>query len=162
MMEEVAQALARLGQRERFTGARELVLCDEVGRHLVYKSLRDRYKAALEGAELRDLRFHDLRHTFGTHAIRHADPREVMEWMGHADLATTQKYLAYKPRGDAARRLSAAFRGDAGVPRREPDHGAPARADPRRSASGPRRGLRRHPRAVRPPINKPDTEEAAH
>jgi hypothetical protein len=36
MMEEVAQALARLGQRERFTGARELVFGDEVGRHLVY------------------------------------------------------------------------------------------------------------------------------
>jgi len=112
MMEEVARVLARLGQRERFTGARELVFCDEIGRHLVYKSLSDRYKSALDRAELRRLRFHDLRHTFGTHAIRHADPREVMEWMGHADLATTQKYLAYKPRGDAARRLSAAFRGD--------------------------------------------------
>ncbi|MGH7314714.1 MAG: tyrosine-type recombinase/integrase [Candidatus Rokuibacteriota bacterium] len=58
---------------------------------------------------------HDLRHTFGTHAIRHADPREVMEWMGHADLATTQKYLAYKPRRDAARRLSAAFRADSRI-----------------------------------------------
>ena len=113
MMEEVAQALAWLGQRERFTGQQDVVFCDEVGRHLVYKSLTDRYKAALGRAELRRLRFHDLRHTFGTHAIRHADPREVMEWMGHADLATTQKYLAYKPRGDAARRLSAAFRGAA-------------------------------------------------
>ncbi len=112
MMEEVAQALARLGQRERFTGQQDVVFCDEVGRHLVYKSLSERYKAALETAGLRRLRFHDLRHTFGTHAIRHADPREVMEWMGHADLATTQKYLAYKPRGDAARRLSKAFRAD--------------------------------------------------
>ena len=112
MMEEVAQALARLGQRERFTGQQDIVFCDEVGRHLVYKSLSARYKAALERAELRRLRFHDLRHTFGTHAIRHADPREVMEWMGHADLTTTQKYLAYKPRGDAARRLSKAFLAD--------------------------------------------------
>ncbi len=32
-----------------------------------------------------------------------------MEWMGHADLKTTQIYLAYKPKADAARRLSAAF-----------------------------------------------------
>ena len=47
--------------------------------------------------------------------IRIADPREVMEWMGHADLATTQKYLAYKPRGDAARRLSEGFRAAAGA-----------------------------------------------
>jgi integrase len=41
--------------------------------------------------------------------IRHADSREVMEWMGHADLKTTQVYLAYKPKADAARRLSEAF-----------------------------------------------------
>ena len=116
MMEEVARALAELGQRERFTGAQDLVFCDELGRHLVYKSLSGRYKEARARAGLRPLRFHDLRHTFGTHAIQHADPREVMEWMGHADLATTQKYLAYKPRGDAARRLSAAFRVETEVP----------------------------------------------
>ncbi|MGA7304562.1 MAG: site-specific integrase, partial [Rhodothermales bacterium] len=52
---------------------------------------------------------HDLRHVFGSHAIRTADSREVMEWMGHQDLATTQRYLQFKPRQDAARRISAAF-----------------------------------------------------
>jgi integrase len=115
MIVDVAQALARLGQRARFTGDQDLVFCDPLGRHLGYKSLSQRYKDALSRAELRQLRFHDLRHTFGTHAIRHADPREVMEWMGHADLATTQKYLAYKPRRDAARRLSEAFHPDVGA-----------------------------------------------
>ncbi len=119
MITEVATVLARLGQRERFTSDQGLVFCDEIGRHLVYKSLSDRYKAALEQAELRPLRFHDLRHTFGTHAIRNADPREVMEWMGHADLATTQKYLAYRPRKQAADRLSAAFAAE-GDPAGEP------------------------------------------
>jgi integrase len=113
MMDEVAQALACLGQRKRFTGDQDLVFCDALGRHLAYKSLSERYKTALERAGLRRLRFHDLRHTFGTHAIRAADPREVMEWMGHADIQTTQKYLAYKPRKDAAKRLAGAFR-DAG------------------------------------------------
>ena len=115
MMEEVARALARHSQREWFVGDQDLVFCDPIGRHLGYKSLSRRYKEALARAGLRPLRFHDLRHTFGTHAIRIADPREVMEWMGHADLATTQKYLAYKPRGDAARRLSEGFRAGAGA-----------------------------------------------
>jgi integrase len=109
MMDDVAQALARLGQRERWTGEQDLVFCDPIGRHLGYKSLSRRYKEALSDAGLRQLRFHDLRHTFGTHAIRAADPREVMEWMGHADIQTTQKYLAYKPRKDAAKRLAGAF-----------------------------------------------------
>jgi integrase len=109
MMDDVAQALARLGQRERWTGEQGLVFCDPIGRHLGYKSLSRRYKEALAAAGLRQLRFHDLRHTFGTHAIRAADPREVMEWMGHADIQTTQKYLAYKPRKDAAKRLAGVF-----------------------------------------------------
>jgi integrase len=112
MMPEVAEALARLAERERSTGEHDLVFCDPLGRHLGYKSLTARYKSALKRAGLRQLRFHDLRHTFGTHAIRVADPREVMEWMGHADLQTTQKYLAYKPRSEAAKRLARAFRDD--------------------------------------------------
>jgi integrase len=114
LMAEVADALARHRQRERFVGEQDLVFCDPLGRHLGYKSLSQRYKDSLARAGLRTLRFHDLRHTFGTHAIRAADPREVMEWMGHADIQTTQKYLAYKPRRDAAKRLAAAFE-DAGL-----------------------------------------------
>ncbi len=42
--------------------------------------------------------------------IRHADSREVMEWMGHADLTTTHRYLAFVDREDAAKRVSEAFR----------------------------------------------------
>lgn len=109
LMPEVGEALDGLRKRDRFTGDRDLVFCDPLGRHLGEKSFGVRYKASLRAAGLRELRFHDLRHTFGTHAIRAGDPREVMEWMGHADIQTTQKYLAYKPRRDAAKRLAAAF-----------------------------------------------------
>jgi len=48
------------------------------------------------------LRFHDLRHTFGTRMIAEADIRRVQEWMGHADLQTTMRYLHYAPRADDA------------------------------------------------------------
>jgi integrase len=109
LMREVGDALQGLRERDRFVGDHDLVFCDPLGRHLGEKSFGLRYKASLRAAGLRELRFHDLRHTFGTHAIRAGDPREVMEWMGHADIQTTQKYLSYKPRRDAARRLAAAF-----------------------------------------------------
>jgi len=111
MAEEVAERLARLGQRKHFTADDDLVFCTDRGQHLGYKSLKVRYRAALRAADLReDFRFHNLRHTFGSTVIRHADSREVMEWMGHADLATTRRYLAFVDRGDAANRVSEAFR----------------------------------------------------
>jgi integrase len=111
MAEEVAERLARLGQRDHFTTDDDLVFCTARGQHVGYKSLKERYRAALRAADLReDFRFHNLRHTFGSTVIRHADSREVMEWMGHADLTTTRRYLAFVDREDAAKRVSEAFR----------------------------------------------------
>jgi integrase len=55
------------------------------------------------------LRFHDLRHTFGTRMIAKADIRRVQEWMGHADIQTTMRYLHYAPRAEDAQLVAAAF-----------------------------------------------------
>ena len=110
MVPQVAQALARLLQRERFTGPDDLVFPNDVGRWLDGSALRRRYKDAQAAAGLRPLRFHDLRHTFGTHGRASAESdRELQEWMGHADARTTARYTHYRPRKDAARRLSRAF-----------------------------------------------------
>jgi integrase len=113
LVDEVAKALARLGKRERWTGLDDLVFVGMTGEFLDGSALRRRYKKARDVAGLRPLRFHDLRHTFGSVAIRTADPRELQEWMGHSDFSTTQIYMHYRPRADAARRLSAAFGSEA-------------------------------------------------
>jgi integrase len=105
----VAQALARLGQREFWTDEDELVFPGIVGNCLDASALARRYRAALKRAALRPLRFHDLRHTFGTRMIAKADIRRVQEWMGHADVATTMKYLHYVERPDEARLVAEAF-----------------------------------------------------
>ena len=82
-----------------------------VGEHLDPSTLRRRLPVpALKRAGLRVLRFHDLRHTFGTIAINRADIVQVQAWMGHADIKTTQRYLHYKARADEAELLSGAFR----------------------------------------------------
>jgi integrase len=60
-------------------------------------------------AGLRKLRFHDLRHTFGTQMIAKADIVRVQEWMGHADIETTRRYLHYRPRPDDVDLLYEAF-----------------------------------------------------
>jgi integrase len=89
---DVATALARLGSREHWVDD-DLVFASPVGSYISDAALRPRFKSALKRADLRDLRFHDLRHTFGTRMISQADIRRVQEWMGHADIQTTMKYL---------------------------------------------------------------------
>jgi integrase len=109
LIDEVASTLARLAEREHWTQPDDLVFVGQDGGHLDSSALRRRFKRARDAARLRPLRFHDLRHTFGSVAIRTVDPRELQEWLGHSDFSTTQLYMHYKPRADAARRLSAAF-----------------------------------------------------
>lgn len=106
---DVASALAQLGQREHWAGEDDLVFCGETGSFLDGSALRRRYKVALVVAGLRALRFHDLRHTFGTRMIAKADIRRVQEWMGHADIQTTMRYLHYAPREEDARLVAEAF-----------------------------------------------------
>ncbi len=110
MAPDVAAALARLGQRERFTGDDDFVFAGESGLPIHGDALSSRYEKALASAGLRRLRFHDLRHTFGTRMIREADIRRVQEWMGHADIQTTMKYLHYESRKEDAELVARAFR----------------------------------------------------
>jgi integrase len=109
LVPDVAQALAGLGQRAYFVADDQLVFPNEFGRFMDASALRDRYKAARARAGLRPLRFHDLRHTFGTLAVRKAEVPAVQAWMGHADIQTTMRYVHHRDRGDEARLLAQAF-----------------------------------------------------
>ncbi len=97
MAPRVAEALARLSQREFFTDEDDVVFAGITGGYLDGSALSKRYRAALQRAALRPLRFHDLRHTFGTRVIGVVDIRRVQEWMGHANVQTTMQYLHYAP-----------------------------------------------------------------
>lgn len=113
MAPQVAEALARLNQREGYIAEDDLVFPGIAGGYLDASALYRRYKAALGRAELRDLRFHDLRHTFGTQVI--GNPRvsilQLKEWMGHADVQTTMRYLHYAPRAADAQLVADATLG---------------------------------------------------
>lgn len=111
MAPEVAEALARLGQRERWTGEDDLVFPGVAGTFLDASALYRRFVAAARRAELRRLRFHDLRHTFGTTmaANPRVDMRRLQEWMGHADISTTLRYAHFTPRHDDAALVAESF-----------------------------------------------------
>jgi hypothetical protein len=116
MAPKVAETVARLSHREYWTGDDDLFFVDITGSYLDGSALSKRYRAALERAALRPLRFPDLRHTFGTRGIGVAGICRVQEWMGHANVHTTMQYLHYVPCPQAAALVDEAFA--TGVPRR--------------------------------------------
>ena len=109
LMPDAMDALATLKERRHFTADGDLVFCSEVGEHLDYYSHRRRYQESLTRAKLRTIRFHDLRHAFGTAAITELDPYSVQSYMGHSHYSTTQRYLHHKPRREDAAKLQRAF-----------------------------------------------------
>jgi integrase len=69
-----------------------------------------RFKVALRSAGVREVRFHDLRHTFGTRMAAAGVPmRTLQEWMGHADIKTTLIYAHYAPSPNEASMVNAGF-----------------------------------------------------
>jgi integrase len=91
--------LERLYQRSAYQSESDLVFCHpQTGRPYDASRLRKRFKRAIEAAGVREVRFHDLRHTFGTQMAAAGAPlRSLMEWMGHRDFATTLVYADYAP-----------------------------------------------------------------
>jgi hypothetical protein len=126
-----------LSKRDLFTLPGDLVFCNAVGEHLGEDAIRTAFYTALLDADLGHLRWselptktkagalrngvlledpiipYDLRHTFGTLAVRKASLADVQAWMGHRHITTTMRYVHYVPQHDAAAKLTAAFSGDA-------------------------------------------------
>lgn len=99
MADRVARELEQHFQGSNYQGDEELVFAHpETGRFYDPSRSRKRFKAALAAAGLRPLRFHDLRHTYGTAMAGAGVPmRTLQEWMGHRDYSTTLIYADYSP-----------------------------------------------------------------
>jgi integrase len=114
LSDPVARVLDALSKRERFTGPDDRVFTTPAGGVLDDGQIRDMFYATLQHAGIdRDrgtgqlLRFHDLRHTFGTMAVEKFPLPTVQAWMGHADIQTTMRYVHHRDRGGEADALSA-------------------------------------------------------
>ncbi len=114
MIDQVLVCLDELSRRPEHTDDDDLVFVSPEGTHLEDSALRRRYYATLQAAEIKPLRFHDLRHSFGTLAVQVFPLSDVKAYMGHADIATTMIYVHHVPQHDAAAKLSAAVAQTAG------------------------------------------------
>lgn len=125
MADQAATALKRLAARPDFASPDDYVFCNAYGHRLDDSALRRRYKQARDEAGLRPLRWHDLRHTFGSLLVAGGvDLVSVQDAMGHSQLATTSRYLHARPATERAAIFTAAFQRAAPDRRREAeDHG---------------------------------------
>jgi integrase len=131
LADQPAAALDRMSRREHFASPGDRVFCNAFGRPLDGSALRRRYRRAQDAAGVRPLRFHDLRHTFGSLlAARGVDVVTIQKAMGHSALSTTSRYLHARPASEQAQVFTTAF-----MP--SPATGAPTTGHAVRGSSAP-------------------------
>jgi integrase len=110
--DQAAGALDRLSQSSEFIGQDEFVFCNRLGRRLDATAMRRRFERARNAAGLPRLRFHDLRHTYGSLLVAAGvDLQSVKAAMGHSRITTTERYLHARPATEQAARFTQAFGG---------------------------------------------------
>ena len=111
LADRLAGELDQLHQETAYARDDELVFAHpHTGKPIDRSKLLKRFKAALRRGEVRAVRFHDLRHTFGTRMAAQGVPmRALQEMMGHRDFKTTPIYADYAPSAREAEWVEAAF-----------------------------------------------------
>jgi integrase len=98
MADRLAGELERHFQCSHYQADDDLVFAHpDTGGPYDASKLRKRFKAALRAAGIRPVRFHDLRHSYGTAMAAAGALRALQEWMGHRDYKTTSIYADYAP-----------------------------------------------------------------
>ena len=99
MADRLARELKLHSQRSAYRTDDDLVFCHpHTGNVLDPSKMRKRFGEAIARAGVREITFHELRHTFGTQMAAAGAPlRAIQEWMGHADAKTTEIYRHYAP-----------------------------------------------------------------
>jgi integrase len=110
LADQAARALERLARRPDFVGPDEFVFVNRLGHRLDGSALRRRVERARDAAGLPPLRFHDLRHTYGSLLVGGGvDLASVKAAMGHSRITTTERYLHARTPGELADKFSRAL-----------------------------------------------------
>jgi integrase len=108
--DQAAEALLRLASRNDFIASDDYVFSNRFGRRVDGSALRRRFERARAAAGLRPLRFHDLRHTYGSLLVAGGvDLASVKSAMGHSRITTTERYLHARSASELADRFTRAL-----------------------------------------------------
>ena len=111
MADRAARALETWSRRTAYGTDDDFVFAHPHTRKPLDRSkVTKRFKAACRDAGVRPVRFHDLRHTFGTRLAASGESmRTIQEFLGHADSKTTQIYTHYAPSEHEVEMVNRAF-----------------------------------------------------
>lgn len=112
MADRVSEALTQLQADTLYPRPEDLVFAHpDTGTPLDRSKLVRRFAQAVKRAGVNMVTFHELRHTFGTRMAAAGVPiRTIQQWMGHADMKTTQVYAHYQPTAHEVDTVNQAFR----------------------------------------------------
>jgi integrase len=141
MADRLVAELDQWSKRSLYTGEKSLVFAHpELGTALDRTKVTRRFQTACEEAHVTVITFHELRHTFATRMAAQGVPlRKLQEWLGHADIKTTQIYMHYAPDEHEVALVNEGFAGEtaaslASEPEpAEPDQNPSAQSPPQRS-----------------------------
>jgi integrase len=111
MTDALADALRVWSGRTIFASEWDLVFAHpQTGNPLDRTKVTRRFQAACRAAGARVITFHELRHTFATRLAASGEPlRVIQEFLGHADIKTTQIYAHYAPSSREIEIVNGAF-----------------------------------------------------
>lgn len=111
MADRLARELDRWSRRTAYGAEADLVFAHpNSGRPLDRSKVTKRFKQACRDAGVNEITFHELRHTFATRLAASGQPlRTIQEFLGHADLKTTQIYAHYAPSTREVEMVNQAF-----------------------------------------------------
>ena len=91
----------------------EYICVDNIGRLILPNRLTHNFKKILRKNNLRQIRFHDLRHSCASLMLSNGVPmKQIQEWLGHADFSTTANiysHLDYKTKINSANTIANVF-----------------------------------------------------
>jgi len=121
MADRLARVLDGWSKRTEFRADKDLVFGHpQTGNALDRSKVTKRFQEACVDAKVHPIRFHDLRHTFGTRLAASGRPmRMIQEFLGHADSKTTQIYTHYAPSEHEVQMVNEAFEPKAEAERSE-------------------------------------------